>query len=189
MGSSPLCDIHIDGPKFTAIIFESKQRLHIQSLTSKDDIDNRITIDNIPIVSNPVPLRPGSAINIGLQSMKIRMSKELRFVKTTNEMPVAKRLKFSPLGENTGHTDFLIPREGQTAFVGRSPKRAGICIKGDGSISRKHAQVVSYNKTILLLDCYSKNGTFVNEERISKKTIHPGDIISFGSCDFILCFT
>jgi pSer/pThr/pTyr-binding forkhead associated (FHA) protein len=40
----------------------------------------------------------------------------------------------------------------------------------------------------MLFDCGSSNGTFVNGEKITKKTIHPGDMISFGDIQYFFCY-
>ena len=51
----------------------------------------------------------------------------------------------------------------------------------DASISRLHAFVVSENGRHVLYDGKSTNGTFLNSQRISQKTLRHGDLIKIGN--------
>jgi pSer/pThr/pTyr-binding forkhead associated (FHA) protein len=79
----------------------------------------------------------------------------------------------------------------QKYTVGRSKKEADIALN-DKLLSRKHAELVYYdNKTIMVKDLDSRNGTYLNKERISplKETFfNMKDILSFGSLDNELVF-
>jgi len=79
----------------------------------------------------------------------------------------------------------------QKYTIGRSKKEADIAIN-DKLLSRKHAEFVYYdNKTIMVKDLDSRNGTYLNKERISplKETFfNIKDVISFGSLDNELAF-
>jgi len=48
-------------------------------------------------------------------------------------------------------------------------------------VSKKHAQIVSYEDNYELVDLDSRNGTFVNSEAIQKATLKDSDRIQFGS--------
>lgn len=72
-----------------------------------------------------------------------------------------------------------------TYLIGRE-KDCDIQLKA-GNPSRMHAQIIYKNGQLLLDDLNSKNGTFVNNKRISTATpISPGDIISFSTNEFTL---
>ena len=48
-------------------------------------------------------------------------------------------------------------------------------------ISRRHAKLTKTGKDITIEDLNSKNGTFVNNGKIVKETLHDGDRIAFGT--------
>ena len=47
-------------------------------------------------------------------------------------------------------------------------------------VSRQHAELVMQDGRILLRDCESKFGTYVNGERITERELKPGDTIGLG---------
>ena len=53
----------------------------------------------------------------------------------------------------------------------------------DSRISRQQAQIVSVNGALILEDCGSRHGTFVNGERILRHELQPNDKIEFGVAD------
>lgn len=56
----------------------------------------------------------------------------------------------------------------------------------DTSASRKHAEIFKLGEMFLIKDLHSRNGTFVNETKISEETpLHTGDRIRIGSSMFI----
>jgi pSer/pThr/pTyr-binding forkhead associated (FHA) protein len=79
-------------------------------------------------------------------------------------------------------------KPGQSMIVGRSSHSADLVIPVE-EVSRKHAQMIIYEKNILLEDCYSSNGTFVNDEMVGRSRVRAGDIVRFGSKQqFLLCY-
>ena len=54
------------------------------------------------------------------------------------------------------------------------------------SISRTHAQLVRMEGAFLILDLDSKNGTYVNGEKVVQKQLHDGDSITVGEVHFLL---
>lgn len=53
----------------------------------------------------------------------------------------------------------------------------------DSRISRQQAQIVSVNGSLVLEDCGSRHGTFVNGEKILRHELKPNDKIDFGIAD------
>lgn len=51
----------------------------------------------------------------------------------------------------------------------------------DTSVSRSHAKLVAKRGRFILVDQNSTYGTYVNGERVQKKTLQSGDIISLAS--------
>lgn len=53
----------------------------------------------------------------------------------------------------------------------------------DRRVSRRHAEVVQVGSEFILRDCASKNGTFVNGERVvQERRLHDGDEIQIALC-------
>src|SRR5436305_13632583 len=77
-------------------------------------------------------------------------------------------------------------RAGQRLGLGGSGIRIGresaICeiVSENPKVSRLHAEVVSIDGKVLLIDRNSSNGTYVNDQKIDKRFLKDGDIIYFG---------
>ncbi|HEX7151182.1 MAG TPA: trypsin-like peptidase domain-containing protein [Thermoanaerobaculia bacterium] len=77
-------------------------------------------------------------------------------------------------------------RAGERLGLGGSGIRIGrestICeiVLENPKISRLHAEVVSIDGKVLLIDRNSSNGTYVNDQKIDKTYLKDGDIIYFG---------
>jgi hypothetical protein len=77
-------------------------------------------------------------------------------------------------------------RAGEKLGLGGSGIRIGresaICeiVLQNPKVSRLHAEVVSIDGKVLLIDRNSSNGTFVNDQKIDRKFLEDGDIIHFG---------
>lgn len=68
--------------------------------------------------------------------------------------------------------------------VGRS-KESDIFLV-DPSVSRNHAILEPQSDHVIVRDCGSTNGTFVNGERIQLRTLHTGDRVAFGKTEMIV---
>ena len=113
-----------------------------------------------------------------------RQPKELA-VATTSEVMIA------PSGGGNGSVlgKFTIlngARAGERLGLGGSGIRIGresaICeiVLENPKVSRLHAEVVSIDGKVLLIDRNSSNGTYVNDQKIDKRYLQDGDIIYFG---------
>ena len=77
-------------------------------------------------------------------------------------------------------------RAGEKLGLGGSGIRIGresaICeiVLENPKVSRLHAEVVSIDGKVLLIDRNSSNGTYVNDQKIDKRFLEDGDIIYFG---------
>jgi serine protease Do len=77
-------------------------------------------------------------------------------------------------------------RAGERLGLGGSGIRIGressVCeiVLENPKVSRLHAEVVSVDGKVLLIDRDSSNGTYVNDQRIQKRYLKDGDIIYFG---------
>lgn len=52
----------------------------------------------------------------------------------------------------------------------------------DKSVSAHHARIFTYFNTSYIEDLSSTNGTYLNDKKVHKHIIHPGDIIRLGNC-------
>src|SRR6185295_2859202 len=97
--------------------------------------------------------------------------------------PIAPRLVVTDaLGRRT------IPIERPVLTFGR---RSECDIRVTGAdVSRQHAELLMQDSRIVLRDCESKFGTFVNGEKITERELKPGDTIGLGqTSDTSIVFT
>lgn len=82
--------------------------------------------------------------------------------------------------DNNSHYDFVLRYE---TLIGRD-SLCSVVLK-DKKVSRKHCQLTAREEELYIEDMGSKNGTFVNGERvIGEMPIHPGDILKVGDTSF-----
>lgn len=72
----------------------------------------------------------------------------------------------------------------QTLRVGRSTGSDIFLV--DPSVSRNHAVLELRGEDVVVRDCGSTNGTFVNGERVQLRTLRPGDRVAFGKTEMHL---
>jgi len=79
------------------------------------------------------------------------------------------------------------PLSGDNIMVGRD--RSCAVVLSHPAVSRRHAKITLSGTTCLLEDLKSANGTYVNNTRVERATIKPGDVVRFGadpSCSYVL---
>ena len=57
------------------------------------------------------------------------------------------------------------------------------------AVSRKHAKITFSGREWVLEDLKSANGTYVNNTRVDRANLKPGDVVRFGadpSCSYVL---
>jgi len=67
----------------------------------------------------------------------------------------------------------------ETTSVGRSEDRTIFLV--DPSVSRNHAVIAIEEGVPVVLDMGSRNGTFVNGDRVRSQSLSPGDLVNFGN--------
>jgi pSer/pThr/pTyr-binding forkhead associated (FHA) protein len=68
--------------------------------------------------------------------------------------------------------------EGEPLVIGRSP--ASKAQLRDPQVAEVHCQVQLQGNCVLLSDCASAKGTWVNGKQITRGQLHPGDVIRIG---------
>jgi pSer/pThr/pTyr-binding forkhead associated (FHA) protein len=88
-------------------------------------------------------------------------------------------------------TRMLVRTQGETGIVQLLGKRTTIGRTPDNDIridaefiSRHHAVVLLYGTKTVIEDLNSTNGTYVNSERVNRRTLKEGDIVTLGKSEF-----
>ena len=186
IGSDPLCDFFLPGEAFAAMISNLGRRLFMTSL-----VENVIVEADGVSGSEKAPLRPGSKINIGQSEIIFKLSRDLRFTQNFNFVPDGKCECMRLLEiDNQGHAghSYVLPPSGRSITIGRDSSSCLLGIHNSAKISRIHANAIIYDKSVMIIDNETTNGTFVNNKRIKKRLVHPGDIVRLGDLNFILCY-
>lgn len=127
-------------------------------------------------------------------SRKGRRAKELSVITTVQTIVEPVERDTEPVSPRTNGAPLILgrftilngSRAGEKLGLGGSGIRIGrestICeiVLENPKISRLHAEVVSIDGKVLLIDRNSSNGTFVNDQKIDKRFLKDGDIIYFG---------
>lgn len=137
---------------------------HIQKKSSQALILNGESVENEAI------LLPGAEIIIGAFILAVAISYE------------QKRTTDSPHGQLcSSDTEYL---DTDRIYIGSDQTRCRVLISGGDSI---HALVYKrdFDQSWYVVDCASRSGVKVNDERIRNKKLYPGDEISIAGVDFI----
>ena len=179
------CDFKINAEEFAAVISSFEGELYLCPIFNPAQFKvNGATSKRLQ------PLRHGSIIETGEASFTIEItampgpSQQGEF-EIPNMLDVEICLLEVDDSFNCGEI-VRLPPAGELFGVGRGSENY-LCIASQ-SISRDHAKAKVNSTNLVVQDSYSRNGTFVNEERIQKKTVKPGDIIRFGEKSFLLSF-
>ena len=79
------------------------------------------------------------------------------------------------------------PLNGESVVVGRD--RSCAIVLTHPAVSRRHAKITLSGTTCMLEDLKSANGTFVNNTRVERAKLKPGDVVRFGadpSCSYVV---
>jgi len=79
------------------------------------------------------------------------------------------------------------PIQGEEVMVGRD--RTCQVVLSHPAVSRRHARITLSGNAYVLEDLKSANGTYVNNTRVERVKLKPGDIVRFGadpSCSYVL---
>jgi len=69
-------------------------------------------------------------------------------------------------------------------IIGRNPAACNLVVDSKDvpcMASRRHAVVISADDSVMVVDCESVNGTFVNGRRVARETLRQGDVLVIGS--------
>ena len=114
-------------------------------------------------------LNPGDVITFGTVQWK--------FEKSTTSRTTQKNAELILASISNPRQKFHLPKG--KVHIGRSAKNQLRIL--DKSISREHALIQFENGKFILIDKNSSSGTFVNNRRVQKVDLKPGDVITFGN--------
>ena len=80
-------------------------------------------------------------------------------------------------GSKAGTSEWL---DGTRNSIGRGPNQSIVFSRDEILVSAEHAIIVHQGDRYVLHDRRSRNGTFVNQQRVSERVLQPGDMIEFG---------
>jgi pSer/pThr/pTyr-binding forkhead associated (FHA) protein len=168
---------------FLGIFFQFKSKLMFTALNDRLKI-NGVSATSPLIVPDACELSCGRTV-LPLNEPEFLTGKGRILLPNKPSKP---RLTLLPVSNPSGTLPNIEMSETtRSVTIGRSSRDADVVIL-EPALSRKHSQCVSYEKNIMVFDCGSSNGTFVNGEKITKKTIHPGDVVTFGNIDYFFCY-
>ena len=79
------------------------------------------------------------------------------------------------------------PAAGRSVMVGRD--RTCSIVLSHPAVSRRHASITLSGRAPVLEDLKSANGTYVNNTRVERAKLKPGDVVRFGAdpaCSYVL---
>lgn len=103
----------------------------------------------------------------------------------TNETTVLNNASYGTLTRKKNFETITINRP--SFAIGREQNKVDYCIKDNGAVGRRHAEIVSHGGATYIVDRNSTNGTFVNNVRVSagvETKLNSGDTISLADEEF-----
>lgn len=76
------------------------------------------------------------------------------------------------------------PIQSSRAIIGRDDSRCDVCLD-DATVSTEHAAIVFENNRFIVQDLASRNGTYVNGQRIQRQMLYDGDEVRLGNTTLV----
>ena len=185
IGSNPICDICMEGDDFTGLVSSYGNSLYFYSPS-----DGQFYTDG-KSTERPIPLSRENNFSIGDAQLGLYAPEDGKKVpgafSLLPDYSVSHLVLMGLTEEGEIGKKLILPGKGHSIFLGRD-KENYLSIE-NSKISRKHVQIIMYGNSIVLVDCESTNGTFVNGDKIIKKLVYPGDLIMFGDCKYVLAYS
>jgi hypothetical protein len=170
---------------FAAVLCSHGDRLFIAPLGGIE-----VAVDG-HVLGGTAPLPATATLSLGGLSLAFELAEPLHGASLDDPVPDLRENRFCLLqldGQGAIAGRVALRPQGHSMIIGRSSQTADLVVPVD-EVSRKHAQMILYEKNILLEDCYSSNGTFVNDEMVGRSRVRAGDVLRFGGdLQFLLCY-
>lgn len=190
LGSSPDCRIVLLAPGIAIH--------HCEFLVADENVrikpsnpDNNVTV-NGKAITEATPVRPGDLLTFAeVRARAVAVEKSapapIRRDEPADDDGATKVRVALPkyvLRGVSGETFGRIFPVGQTLVAGRQSE-CEIHIPSDG-ISRRHAELKLTADGVMVEDLGSANGTYINDRRINRELLKPGDELRFDTVRFLL---
>jgi pSer/pThr/pTyr-binding forkhead associated (FHA) protein len=94
-------------------------------------------------------------------------------------------MKWNLVVDNGGHKGEMIPIRMSPFLIGRNDDCQ--LRPTNGSVSRHHCALIRHGNALVLRDCQSTNGTFLNAHQVKGEVeLHSGDRLGIGSLAFVV---
>jgi pSer/pThr/pTyr-binding forkhead associated (FHA) protein len=192
IGTEDFCDLRVSGPQMRpahAQVFWADGGIFVEPLGEHQLVVNKQEVEGT------VELNDGDRVHFGRDELEVKIEGDYK--KRCAELYPQGAFTYDNFAltalANSEANSVKLDQKGQAFTLGRPiiigrAETCDIVIRDSGS-SREHAQLIPSNKSFILIDNYSSNGTFVNGERITKMRVRAGDIVEFGNSYFLVHYS
>lgn len=183
IGKNPVCDIKAGDADFTALVTSiAGSSIFIHRLSGE------IAVEDRPVSGKPLPLFNGSKVSVYSRRFQLTLPEGCREQSPGASAPHNPNPRLCLHGvDAAGGLDgrrLALPAAGGAGYIGRGAESQFHL--DSQNASRRHAQLITYDSCFLVIDCGSRNHTFVNGERVGRRTVRPGDFLTFADCRFLV---
>ncbi len=189
LGSSPDCKIVLPAPGIA--IHHCEFHVADENVRLQPSHPENVVTINGKALTEPVQVRPGDLLTFAeVRCRAVAVEKSAPAVRREVEADddgatkVRMALPKFVLRGVSGETFGRIFPVGQTIVAGRQSE-CEIHIPSDG-ISRRHAELKLTADGVMVEDLGSANGTYINDRRINRELLRPGDELRFDTVRFLL---
>lgn len=182
-GSHASCDFRMESLKpFHFIIYWSQVGLYMEDLTKGHP--------GVFLGDRRISGNTGIPHTISITAGKTRFDVVVTGTQDTHRQSLAdahnnkQRLKLMPVSSQL--PPIILTPGLRNLVIGRN-EESDLMIK-DISVSRRHAKISIRDKSVMLEDLKSINGTKVNLEKVKRSIVVPGDVVTIGNVSFLLCY-
>ena len=182
-GSHASCDFRMDTLKpFHFIIYWSQVGLYMEDLTKGHP--------GVFLGDRRISGNTGINQTISITAGKNRFDVVVTGTQDTHRQALAdahnnkQRLKLMPVSSQL--PPIILTPGLRNLVIGRN-EESDLMIE-DISVSRRHAKISIRDKSVMLEDLKSINGTKVNLEKVKRSIVVPGDVVTIGNVSFLLCY-
>lgn len=188
IGQETGCDIRLFGQEiapYHAFIFWHLDGVFIQPLTHREVIVNGAAITEATRLEKKAKIEIlENTLNVSFVGDCPQRCREL----FPEDIGLHENFSLTALANSEANSvDLQHFTLGYPIMVGRSGENE--VVLNDTAVSRQHCQLIPSNKSFMLIDNYSANGTYVNGERITKMRVRAGDIVEIGNSYFLVHYS